>query len=307
VDYYPDGGVKSLRLEEKNVILTHAGELIPSYGEDSPRRKYKPSVSFHENGMIRSVSLEEQQEVMTPIGEFPAELVTFYDTGELKRVFPLDGKISGYWSEEDERQLGISFSFEFDFAAFRAMLVGLCFYKSGAVRSVTLFPGEEIDVSPNPGLTIRVRTGFSLAEDGTLTSLEPAAPTKINSPIGSLLAFDAGAAGVHADSNSLQFDALGRVTGLKTSGDRILVCRLGDGALISFAPQEVQGDDEEEGSVLLPLTLRFDYEEEIVSILDVDGTEHRFSFRDDYIVKTFDTCGFHGCSGDCSSCGMAGK
>lgn len=31
--------------------------------------------------------------------------LTFYENGELKRVFPLDGKISGFWSEEEEKRL----------------------------------------------------------------------------------------------------------------------------------------------------------------------------------------------------------
>jgi hypothetical protein len=67
-------------------------QLIPFYGEDSLRRKYKASVTFYGNRALKAVSLDAQQEVLTPIGEMPAELVTFYDTGELKRVFPLDGK-----------------------------------------------------------------------------------------------------------------------------------------------------------------------------------------------------------------------
>ena len=34
-----------------------------------------------------------------------AELVTFHADGSLRRVFPLNGKLSGYWTEADEGAL----------------------------------------------------------------------------------------------------------------------------------------------------------------------------------------------------------
>lgn len=212
-DYDEEGGIESITLDEKNVIVTHAGELIPFYGAETPRRKYKPAVTFHKNGMIRSVTLEEQQEVVTPIGTLPAELVTFYDTGELKRVFPLDGKISGFWSEEEEAALNIPLRFEFDFTSFTAIISGICFYKSGSIKSITLWPKEQIDITLPAIGAIKVRNGFSLYESGALESLEPAVPTKIMTPAGEKKVYDRHAVGVNADSNALTFDEEGNVTG----------------------------------------------------------------------------------------------
>ncbi|MDR3209611.1 MAG: hypothetical protein LBT36_03175, partial [Oscillospiraceae bacterium] len=109
VGRYPGGELEGVRLSERNMLVTHAGELIPYYTETA-RRKLKYSVEFYKSGAVKAVALEDRQELQTPIGEFPAELVTFFETGELKRFFPLDGKISGFWSEEEERALGIPFT-----------------------------------------------------------------------------------------------------------------------------------------------------------------------------------------------------
>jgi len=170
-DHYSTGELRGLSLDAPNTVLTHVGELTPFFTETT-RRKHKYAVEYYKNGMIKAVSLEEMQEISTPIGELPAELVTFYDSGELLRVFPLDGKISGYWSEADERQLHIPLSFEFDFTKFTALIDCVCFYKSGAIRSITLFPGESVVIHTELGETVAER-GFSLNEDGTLKTLRP--------------------------------------------------------------------------------------------------------------------------------------
>jgi hypothetical protein len=298
-EYAHDGRLLGLRLEEQNVILTHAGELIPFYGDDSPRRKYKASVTFHPNGMIRAVSLEDQQEVDTPVGELPAELVTFYDTGELKRVFPLDGKISGFWSEEDERGLNIPLSFEFDFASFTAMLSGLCFYKSGAVQSVTLFPKEIITISHERLGPIAVRHGFSLYENGALRSLEPAGPLKLQTPIGIVAAYDCTANGINADMNSLCFDEQGNIRSLVTSSDQIRVYPAG-GASRAYTPKVLS--DEDETVEVIPLNIGFHHDTRTVTIISPDGTTDNFDFDDTFVITNggvkSPTCS----EGDCASC-----
>ena len=305
ITYYKDGTVNGLRFNEKNWILTHAGQLVPYYSEDSPRRKYKASVTFYPDGGLKAVSLDEQQEVVTPIGEMPAELVTFYDTGELKRVFPLDGKISGFWSEEDERGLNIPFNFEFDFTSFNAMLSGLCFYKSGHIKSITLYPDEIIKISLGPGVVLDVRQGFSLFEDGRLRSLEPAQPAKLQTPVGIITAYDPNANGINADNNSLYLDEQGRIKSLVTAGDRIHVFRKSDGASFTFLPKIVYTEDEV--AELLTLKADFDYDGQTVLITDADGTEVGFSFDDTFVIynNVVSTLGCAG--GDCSSCSLCGK
>jgi hypothetical protein len=297
---YSDGSPKGILLEEQNVILTHAGELIPFYGDDSPRRKYKPSVTFHKNGMIKAVQLNAQQGVMTPIGELPAELITFYDTGEIRRVFPLDGKISGFWSEEDERTLNIPLSFDFGFTSFTAMISGLCFYKSGMIRSLTLFPGETVDVKTARFGTIRVRHGFSLYESGALKTAEPAEPVNLQTPVGMLTAYDDHAHGIHADANSLGFDEQGRVISLSVSNERLSVCRKCGGVMTSYVAKTiVEGDEILE---ICPFTLQFDYDNRTAGVTDPDGNAEVFSFDDSFFI--FDDRGIHpGCSESaCKNC-----
>jgi len=52
-------------------------------------------VHFYDNGALRHLPLETPTEVLTPAGPMLAELVTFHKSGEVSRVFPLNGKLSG--------------------------------------------------------------------------------------------------------------------------------------------------------------------------------------------------------------------
>jgi hypothetical protein len=304
-EFYPDGNIQGICLEEQNVIITHAGELIPYYGEETLRRKHKASVTFHPNGMIKAVALEEQQEVLTPIGELPAELITFYETGEVCRVFPLDGKISGFWSEEDERALGFPLSFDFGFTAFSALVSGICFYKSGCVRSVTLFPKETIKVLTARYGLIPVRQGFSLFDDGTLESLEPAAPVKIETPVGVLAAYNANAHGINADSNSLSFDREGQVSHLMTSSDKITIQIKGNRSHYAYTPRTVSLM-ENDGDIILPLGIYFDYTASAIHITDPCGDRRTFSYRESFvIIHDINDC--NACTaGGCTSCRHCG-
>ncbi|MDR0330259.1 MAG: hypothetical protein LBH93_00925 [Chitinispirillales bacterium] len=233
---YPSGELEGVKLSEKNMLLTHVGELVPAYVETN-RRKNKFSVEFYKNGMVKAIALNDVQEIQTPIGEFPAELVTFFETGELKRFFPQDGKIGGMWSEQEERALAIPLSFDLPFASFTAIISGVAFYQSGNIRSITLFPGETVNISTKHG-EISTRNGFSLYESGNLESLEPAVPTLINVPAGAINAFDPDAVGVSGDVNSLVFDEAGEVKALNPapygslqmcSPDECASCSLGCG------------------------------------------------------------------------------
>lgn len=274
--YYPSGCVKDVVLNEKNMIVTHVRELIPYYGEDNQRRKYKSSVTFFNNELVKSVSLNEQTDIQTPIGEFPAELVTFYETGELKRVFILDGKITGFWTEEDERNLNIPFSFDFDFTKFSAMLVGICFYKTGDIRSITLFPKEVINVSTKNYGDISVKTGFSLYENGLLKSIEPAVPTPIQTPIGVLNAYDVNSLGINADSNSIEFDEEGRLVKLITSSDKIAV-QEANGVMKFMVPIEKKSPLDEKEIEIVPLKIIFNYDNDIVTITDESSYDFSIS------------------------------
>jgi hypothetical protein len=306
-ELYPDGRIQGISLEDRNVIVTHAGDLIPFYGTEQLRRKNKASVTFHQNGMIKVVALEEQQEVMTPIGELPAELITFYDTGEVHRVFPLDGKISGFWSEEDERALNIPFTFELDFGAFTALLSSICFFRSGEIKSLTLFPGEQIEISHSQIGAIKVRHGVSLYDTGQLESLEPAEPLQLTTPIGLLTAFDPNAIGVNADSNSLRFDREGRTVSLRTAINRIIASRRRDGRTAVFQPSAIRLNDDDDIARIDPVELAFHYDQCTVEISDGRKSAEVFGFEDDFVIagksKLLSGCTFGSCI-SCKKCAL---
>lgn len=294
---YENGEPKDVMLSEKNMILTHAGELVPFYTE-THRRKHKSSVTFHRNGLVKSVSLEQQQEIMTPIGEFPAELVTFYETGELNRFFPLDGKIDGFWTEKDERELNIPFNFELEFGSISAMLVGICFYKSGEIKSLSLFPEEIITLNAPCG-EVKVKNGFSLFEDGRLHSLEPAVPVRVDTPIGKINAFDTQAIGITADSCSLAFDESNRISSLITSSDRIAVT-MPDGSFKSFSPVKKTSPLDDESEITIGIKVSFNYDEKTVTITEEDEFTFSYDECSFSIVKGFMRSGCN--PQDCAGC-----
>lgn len=294
------GALQAVSLTENNVIVTHAGELYAAYTQ-TPRRKHKPSVEFYENGLVKAVALENQQDVLTPVGEMPAELVTFYESGELHRVFPVDGQVSGFWTEEEEREMNVPLTFDFGFSVFTAMLSSLCFYKSGAIKSVTLYPGEIITVKTPLG-SFSVRHGFSLYETGELRSFEPAVPVHIQTPVGMLTAFDTMSVGVSADHNSVTLSDDGRVIGVKTGANRIMA-QTGDGPVRWHAPVQKPHPCSDELPFYQPLELAF--EDETATI--TDNEPHSYPLAASHFSVSAFRGGPMGCSpADCANCSLCG-
>jgi hypothetical protein len=212
---YDSGELKDCKLEEYNLIHTRYGDLVPQYGDPGFRRKQLAVLSFYKSGKVKNISLEQQTEISTPIGTFPAELVTFFEDGSINSLFPLNGQISGFWSEEEEGELAQKFHFSFPFGDFYAKIIGLRFYPDGRVRSLILWPNERIIID-TPAGKMPVRIGFKLFEDGSIESVEPAEPFPIETPIGSINAYDADALGIDADKNSMCFDERGKLISLTT-------------------------------------------------------------------------------------------
>lgn len=212
---YDSGELKDCKLEEYNLIHTRYGDLVPQYGDLGFRRKQLAVLSFYKSGKVKNISLEQQTEISTPIGTFPAELVTFFEDGSINSLFPLNGQISGFWSEEEEGELAQKFHFSFPFGDFYAKIIGLRFYPDGKIRSLILWPNERIIID-TPAGKMPVRIGFKLFEDGSIESVEPAEPFPIETPIGSMNAYDADALGIDADKNSVCFNERGKLTSLTT-------------------------------------------------------------------------------------------
>lgn len=222
IEFYTDGVIKECKLNAYSEIKTIYGNLVPQFDEADVRRKYKRSLSFYENGNIRSISFQQQTIINTNIGEVPAELALFYANGKVKRIFPLNGKITAYWTEQNEYKLAEELDFNFGVGIFKKKIIGIAFYESGEVKSLTLWPRDFIDVLTPCGI-IETRIGLSLYPNGAIKSCEPRKHTQINTIIGELHAFNLVAIGLNGDSNSLNFNEDGTVKALSTSKDKIRI------------------------------------------------------------------------------------
>lgn len=252
---YSNGKTDGCLVREENILSTPYGDLIPQYeAEDMGRRQLKPFY-FYKSGSIKSVPLQSQTLVRTPVGGIPAELVTFYESGALKRIFPLDGKLSGFWTSKNEFALAEEVTVESPLGSLRAKFIAIQFYESGALKSLTLWPGEFLTIS-TPAGQIRVRTGIAFYENGAIRSLEPAGIVKVETPVGTLTAYDNDPQGIHGDLNSLEFSPEGGVMALKTVSEEITVTdQLGNSCL--FAPWLKDNPCGHERKVVVPLKVRF--------------------------------------------------
>ncbi|MCI1955968.1 MAG: hypothetical protein LKJ21_06285 [Oscillospiraceae bacterium] len=254
-EYYDDGVLKNCSFGSKNRLKTACGVLVPRYGPETARNKYGKAVGFYPNGQLRRVALETITGVQTPIGEFPAELLTFYEDGTVCRIFPLNGKITGFWTEKDEEKLAVPLHFHFGFGEFSAKIISVHFYGNGNIQSVTLFPKERVTLHLPFG-EVAVRTGFSLYEDGALQTLEPAEPTPVPTLVGTLHAYDSNPIGITADRNSLRFREDGTLARLATVTDKIVV-QTPDARLETIAPVQKASPLDDRLTVTRPVIAEF--------------------------------------------------
>lgn len=303
-DQYSNGQIRNIELREENTIVTSYGSLTPQFTDQGAiyerHKKYRSSLNLHDNGRLKSVALERQSVVKTPIGEYPAELVTFYKDGALNRVFPLNGQITGYWSEEDEGRMASEFPFNFKFASFSSKIISLRFYPSGQLKSITLWPGSTVTIETPIGPMV-IRNGFALYEDGGLKSVEPAKPQLLTTKIGTFLSFDQDALGIHADENSLTFDPEGQLMSFVTSVNGIEVT-LDEGQIVRVGPREAPSYVDVTEMMVVPIKVTFQGNQVMVN----DGMKHIF----DYEKASFRTymseyANRGGCT-DCSTCTSCG-
>lgn len=252
VDIHVDGSVRAAFLDGPVSLSTSLGELCPQHTMDDARRQTLPPVTFHANGQVRSLPLEKQTPVATPAGTLPAELVTFHANGAVARVFPLNGKLSGYWTEADEARLAEALTVTTPLGPIRARVVAVAFDPAGELRSLTFWPDEVVTVT-SPAGDLPVRLGLSFHPGGALRSLEPARPVAVATPVGSIKAYDPDAVGISGDENSLVFAPDGGVTRVATIGTSVTV-GLADGTEFVLSPglrESICGDGDHEAAPLL--------------------------------------------------------
>lgn len=238
VGYYITGEPEEYKLEKESELSILGYKLIPSYGFPEVRKKEFPSVKLYRNGNIKSIALNESNLITTKIGVFEAEKITFYEGGQINRLFLLDGKLSGYWSEDDEYNLAKVHKFDFDFASFETKVISLHFYETEELKSITLWPKERVKLNLGD-YSVVSRIGISLYESGKIKSCEPFRPTTIKTPIGDIEAYDMNAIGIHGDENSLNFYEDGKVKSLITSRNSITV-NTPEGDKVIHSPKKVR-------------------------------------------------------------------
>ena len=191
-------------------IITKYGNLLPCSGASDYRKKHRCAVSFFESGSVRSVYLEEPEVLSFPAGRFQTELITFYEDGNVKRIFPLYGQISAYWSIGEEAENAPYY--DFDIAGEKLHIRPQCifFYPSGKIRSITLWPVDEITVN-TPAGTVRTKLGIEFYESGKIRSIEPVFGTVISTPDGDIKPYRFRPVMMHAENATLKFDENGRI------------------------------------------------------------------------------------------------
>lgn len=296
-EYTSDGSLSECTLAEENRIETPCGLLTPQFEDDGVRRKFISSLSFYKSGALRSISMQRSETVTTPLGPMHAELVTFYESGSVKRVFPLNGKISGFWSELNEYKLAPLLSLELPVGKISIKPISLYFYESGEIKSVTLWPAERLLV-PTPIGVIEARTGLSFYKNGAVRSLEPLRPTGIITPIGALTAFDPEALGICADNNSLVFEENGAVGSLITSVDCVRVTTAG-GTVITHSPGQAVSHFSDELSRIIPMRVRFTN-----SFVQFDEGEEYDLTQNSFTIVKLEQKGKK-IGNDCPGCGQA--
>ena len=216
ITYHKDGSLASAFAHKPSVISTSVGNLSLAHDFSSPRRKYIPSAKFNPDGSLLAANLAQQTKIKTTVGDFYCEYLTFYPSGTPCRLFHLNGKLGGYWSEQQETALAKITESNLPCGIIKAKIMTLHFYETGEIASVTFFSGTLLPVKTSYGL-IKTRIGISFYQSGSLKSIEPAAPVRIKTPLGSISAFDTEPLGVTGDLNSLVWNQTGQLCSCKTT------------------------------------------------------------------------------------------
>lgn len=191
-------------------ISTRYGNLLPCSGASDYRKKHRCAVCLYDSGALKSVYLEEPQVLSFPSGDFQAELITFYEDGNAKRIFPLYGQISAYWSIEEEAEYAPEYDFEIAGGTYRIKPECIFFYPSGKIRSITLWPSDELSIKTPAGL-IKTKLGIELYENGSIRSIEPVYGTVISTPTGDIRPFRYRPVMMHAENATLKFTEDGKL------------------------------------------------------------------------------------------------
>ena len=292
---HENGTLKDCILKGYNIITTKYGDLIPQYDYIDVRRKYIKSISFFKDGKISRISLNKQTPIETPIGIIDVELVTFYPNGNIDRIFPLNGQLSGYWDEEQEYALAKNINFSFPFGNFISKVTGIYFYEDGHVKGLTLWTNEIIEIDTPIGKQ-SIRNGLSLYGNGNIKAFEPSVPLSISTPIGSILAFDDSGYNFFKECKSVNFNEDGSLKSVMTSKQKITVID-SDKNIHVYEPKCYE--DFDDGNLYI-YPLEVDFFNKSVSFNNLNSyVIEECNFLIDELAQNSSTM----CTHNCSSCG----
>lgn len=301
IQYYPNGNIKQLIVTEPNQIRTPYGVFTPQFSDDGLRRKRVKPVIFYENGSIKNLPLQDQVSVYTTVGSVPAELITWYETGEIKRIFPLNGSLTGFWTEDDEYEMAPYLDLNLSIGRFREKLISVQFYETKELKNFTIWPKDTVLVEAPFGLT-EARIGVSFYPGGEVMALEPMKAIRVDTPIGRINAYDNSAQGIHGDHLSLQFYKSGQVKGLATAINSVTVTDP-EGKEFNYGPRLGPNLFNLNGKVLIPLRISFNNN----FVFFGENQEHSYDLADcRFTIKKVNLSEIHECSScnGCSGCNV---
>jgi len=258
LEMHPSGNPASLIFTGRFEIETPVGPVVPLYSVDDHGRQILKPVYFYDNGNLRKAPLQDAAYIDTKYGKLSAEFIMFYKDGFLKKLFPLNGKLSGYWGEKDEYSLSEDLELNLPCGKINAKIINIAFFKNGEIRSITLWPQESVAIK-TPAGKMRIRVGISFYEDGAVKSVEPAEPCTVETRIGQIVAYDNDPEGITGDINSLQFDRNGTVTALSTTSNAIKVITP-SGEEVMYTPFERESLCTEQVAITVPLHIEWSNE-----------------------------------------------
>lgn len=207
--------IEAVQPFEKVVIDTALGRFVPIYQVADHGRKKLTPMKMHKNGKVKSMGLQDGTVVDTTVGPISAELLTFYESGALRRLFPLNGKLSGFWTETNEYKLAQTLAVPTGIGTLHVKPIYLQFYETGELKSIAFWPAERVTIDTPVG-RMKVKKGISFYKSGALASCEPDRPVMVETPLGNVEAHDPDPDGMNGESNSLSFTEQGALSGLST-------------------------------------------------------------------------------------------
>lgn len=196
-------------------VKTKYGYFTACSDASDLRKKYRCPVEYHQNGNVRSIYLQETEEVTLPEGRFQAELMTFYEDGNIKRLFPLYGQLSSYWGVEDEIVNAPEYVFTIGEQELKIRPQCIYFYPSGKIRSITLWPEDSITVNTSKG-PVNTKLGIEVYEDKKIRSIEPSFGTIFKTEYGDAKPFMVRKHMLHSEDASARFDEEGNLISFAT-------------------------------------------------------------------------------------------